>query len=169
MGSKEAVVLAALESEDPINLGEQTWKKWRKAQGVASGRNSERQEDSGDNGLGSRDRSKVPHGSNRWDMNYDVPGTSEISPKDPFIEMKGVKVSYGERTVLGDWQQDVQGRSMNGLWWNIHRGERWAVFGSNGMPLPIAREANLTLSRIWKDDHTFIDLLRPSSVLFAPD
>lgn len=68
------------------------------------------------------------------------PTPTEIDPEptnliidQPLIHMRGVQVKYGEKTVLGDWQQDVDGQTKNGLWWSLKRGERWGVFGPNGM------------------------------------
>jgi ABC-type molybdenum transport system ATPase subunit/photorepair protein PhrA len=56
------------------------------------------------------------------------------SPKlgEPLVEMSGVRVSYGSKTVLGNWQQDVSGEVRKGLWWTIRRGQRWGIFGPNG-------------------------------------
>jgi ABC-type molybdenum transport system ATPase subunit/photorepair protein PhrA len=55
-----------------------------------------------------------------------------FTPGEVIVEMEGVKVQYGNRVVIGDWkQQDTKGEE--GLWWNIRRGERWGLFGANGM------------------------------------
>lgn len=43
---------------------------------------------------------------------------------EPIVEMSGVRISYGNNPVLGDWE--------NGLNLNIHRGQRWGIFGANG-------------------------------------
>ena len=51
------------------------------------------------------------------------------SGKQALVSMQGVQLSYGEKTVLGDWEQIRQGR---GLWWNIYQGTRWGIFGPNG-------------------------------------
>ncbi|KAI5198418.1 P-loop containing nucleoside triphosphate hydrolase protein [Aureobasidium subglaciale] len=57
---------------------------------------------------------------------------------EPLVEMQGVKVSYSvtdkvdKKTVLGNWSESVEGTQREGLWWNVHRGERWGVFGPNG-------------------------------------
>ncbi|EAS28593.2 ABC transporter [Coccidioides immitis RS] len=51
---------------------------------------------------------------------------------EPIIEMDGVKVSYGDIVVLGDWNQIVDGQLKPGLHWKVHRGQRWGVFGLNG-------------------------------------
>jgi ABC-type molybdenum transport system ATPase subunit/photorepair protein PhrA len=51
---------------------------------------------------------------------------------EPLLEMNGVKVAYGEKTVLGGWQQDHEGTVKEGLWWKLHQGQRWGVFGANG-------------------------------------
>ena len=51
---------------------------------------------------------------------------------ETLVDMKGVEVKYGEKQILGAWQQDVQGQPKNGLWWTVRRGERWGIFGPNG-------------------------------------
>lgn len=51
---------------------------------------------------------------------------------EPLVEMNGVVVAYGPKTVLGKWKQAVNGAPKDGLWWKIRRGERWGIFGSNG-------------------------------------
>jgi ABC-type molybdenum transport system ATPase subunit/photorepair protein PhrA len=51
---------------------------------------------------------------------------------EPIIEMRGVKVSYGSNTVLGNWTQKVARRTTEGLWWNLYRGQRYGIFGPNG-------------------------------------
>ena len=56
------------------------------------------------------------------------PPTSEI-----LVEMQGVCVKYGDKEVLGNWRQEVQGLTQKGLSWTIRRGDRWGVFGPNGM------------------------------------
>ncbi|KAF9739706.1 hypothetical protein PMIN06_003988 [Paraphaeosphaeria minitans] len=50
----------------------------------------------------------------------------------PIVEMEGVRIKYGPNSVLGDWTQDVDGEQKDGLWMNIHRGQRWGIFGANG-------------------------------------
>ncbi|KAJ5952111.1 uncharacterized protein N7479_010524 [Penicillium vulpinum] len=51
---------------------------------------------------------------------------------EPVIEMKGVRVQYGDKVVLGDWSQYVNGTSNRGLHWRVRRGQRWAILGPNG-------------------------------------
>lgn len=51
---------------------------------------------------------------------------------EPVVEMEGVRIKYGPNSVLGDWTQDVDGVQKDGLWMNIHRGQRWGIFGANG-------------------------------------
>lgn len=51
---------------------------------------------------------------------------------EPVVEMRGVKVAYGDKTVLGDWTQSADGREKPGLWWSLHRGQRCGIFGPNG-------------------------------------
>ncbi len=46
--------------------------------------------------------------------------------------MSGCQVRYGDRTVLGNWTVTKDGRSGNGLFWTVRRGERWGLFGPNG-------------------------------------
>ncbi|KAK3398845.1 P-loop containing nucleoside triphosphate hydrolase protein [Sordaria brevicollis] len=43
---------------------------------------------------------------------------------EPLVEMQGVTVRYGTKTVLGNWPK--------GLHWTVRRGSRWGVFGPNG-------------------------------------
>ena len=51
---------------------------------------------------------------------------------EPLVEMSGVQVSYGPKTVLGDWEQLVDGEERTGLWWSLRRGQRCGIFGPNG-------------------------------------
>lgn len=51
---------------------------------------------------------------------------------EPIIEMEGVRVQYGDKVVLGDWKQNVNGRFREGLHWRVRRGQRWAILGANG-------------------------------------
>lgn len=61
----------------------------------------------------------------------DFPRHSPPLPKgEPLVELNGVRVSYGPKTVLGDWQQPD--KTHPGLWWSLHRGQRCGIFGPNG-------------------------------------
>ena len=51
---------------------------------------------------------------------------------EALVEMKGVEVKYGDKQVLGAWQQKVDEQLKSGLWWTVKRGERWGIFGPNG-------------------------------------
>lgn len=51
---------------------------------------------------------------------------------EPIIEMDGVQVRYGDKTVLGGWKQKVNGELRDGLHWKVRRGQRWAIMGANG-------------------------------------
>ncbi|KAM7198777.1 P-loop containing nucleoside triphosphate hydrolase protein [Rhypophila sp. PSN 637] len=51
---------------------------------------------------------------------------------EPVVEMDGCLVKYGEKSVLGDWQEKHEGTQRSGLHWTVRRGERWGVFGPNG-------------------------------------
>lgn len=55
-----------------------------------------------------------------------------ITYGEPVVEMDGVHVHYGDKTVLGDWEQTVSGEKKKGLHWQLRRGQRWGVFGLNG-------------------------------------
>jgi len=55
-----------------------------------------------------------------------------LSSGEALVEMNGVKVAYGDKVVLGNWQQDDNGRQQPGLWWSLHRGQRCGIFGPNG-------------------------------------
>ncbi|KAK8208026.1 hypothetical protein M8818_004064 [Zalaria obscura] len=46
------------------------------------------------------------------------------APGEAIVTMSGVTVRYGTKTVLGDWP--------HGLHWNVHRNQRWGIFGPNG-------------------------------------
>ncbi|PBP20610.1 ABC transporter [Diplocarpon rosae] len=56
---------------------------------------------------------------------------------EPLIQMEGVRVRYGSKTVLGNWEQEALNDSQEtqqseGLWWDVRQGERWGIFGPNG-------------------------------------
>ncbi|KAE8152400.1 P-loop containing nucleoside triphosphate hydrolase protein [Aspergillus avenaceus] len=51
---------------------------------------------------------------------------------EPLIEMDGVRVQYGPKTVLGNWTQKVNGKPKKGLHWTVRRGQRWVILGANG-------------------------------------
>lgn len=55
-----------------------------------------------------------------------------LSSGEALVEMDGVKVAYGDKVVLGNWKQDVDGQQKPGLWWSLHRGQRCGIFGPNG-------------------------------------
>lgn len=66
------------------------------------------------------------------------------------MEMQDIHVKYGDKEVLGDWEEAVFPRLKEnmfvsktvaypktaairkGLWWKVRRGDRWGVFGPNG-------------------------------------
>jgi hypothetical protein len=58
--------------------------------------------------------------------------TKPIQPGEPLVEMRGVRVVYGDKVALGDWEREQDGKTQGGLWWTVRRGERWGVFGPNG-------------------------------------
>jgi len=57
---------------------------------------------------------------------------------EPVIEMEGVSVKYGDRPVLGNWEmRDSDSEEVRkGLWWTVHQGQRWGIFGPNGRLSP---------------------------------
>ena len=55
-----------------------------------------------------------------------------LPPGDTLVDMAGVKVAYGSKVVLGDWNQTIDGKENSGLWWSLHRGQRFGIFGPNG-------------------------------------
>ncbi|KAK4895379.1 hypothetical protein LTR27_006443 [Elasticomyces elasticus] len=55
-----------------------------------------------------------------------------LLPGEALVEMRGVRVAYGSKVVLGDWQQEVGNDQKSGLWWSLHRGQRCAILGPNG-------------------------------------
>lgn len=69
-------------------------------------------------------------------VQFSKDGFSAHSPPLPageaLVDMRGVKVAYGDKTVLGDWKQDTDGEENSGLWWSLHRGQRCGIFGPNG-------------------------------------
>ena len=52
--------------------------------------------------------------------------------REPLVEMEGVHVKYGDRDILGNWNQVIRGQEESGLWWTVRRGDRWGIFGPNG-------------------------------------
>lgn len=63
---------------------------------------------------------------------YEKSDATQVPIGEPIVEMEGVRISYGKNSVLGDWRQTANGSSKEGLYWNVHRGQRWGVFGANG-------------------------------------
>lgn len=63
---------------------------------------------------------------------YEKVDTSMPTIGEPIVEMQGVRIAYGQNSVLGDWQQEVNGSSRSGLHWNVRRNQRWGIFGANG-------------------------------------
>ncbi|KAF2631074.1 ABC transporter-like protein [Macroventuria anomochaeta] len=57
---------------------------------------------------------------------------TQVPVGEPIVEMQGVNIKYGANSVLGEWKQNVNGEERDGLYWNVHRGQRWGIFGANG-------------------------------------
>ena len=49
--------------------------------------------------------------------------------EEPVVEMKNVVIKYGDREILGC----CDARLGTGLDWTVRKGQRWGVFGPNGM------------------------------------
>ena len=56
----------------------------------------------------------------------------QLPNTEPLVQMEGVKVKYGDRKILGNWEQDMGGVAKDGLWWTVSRGDRIGIFGPNG-------------------------------------
>lgn len=84
-----------------------------------------------------------------------------VSINEPLVEMQDVCVRYGDKEVLGSWKQKIEGQTKKGLSWTVRRGERWGVFGPNGMCLVVheCTTLELTGNRIRKNDTRLLDLL----------
>ncbi|EMR85385.1 putative abc transporter protein [Botrytis cinerea BcDW1] len=68
-------------------------------------------------------------------MSRDGYPLNDVKPSETgeaLIEMEGARVKYGDKSVLGNWTETVDGVEKDGLWWNVKRGERWGIFGPNG-------------------------------------
>jgi ABC-type molybdenum transport system ATPase subunit/photorepair protein PhrA len=63
---------------------------------------------------------------------YEKVDKLELTIGEPIVEMQGVRIAYGPNSVLGEWTQDVDGTNKEGLYWNVHQGQRWGIFGANG-------------------------------------
>jgi len=63
---------------------------------------------------------------------YKMEDAEQPNIGEPLVEMEGARVTYGTKSVLGNWTQEVDGSPKDGLWWKVRRGERWGIFGPNG-------------------------------------
>lgn len=80
-------------------------------------------------------REKLRRPKREYEVSYTKDGVpltdrEELPIGDPVIQMKGVRIKYGDSDipVLGNWQ--------GGLRWEVRRGQRWGVFGPNGEYCP---------------------------------
>ncbi|KAL9602519.1 MAG: hypothetical protein Q9219_001814 [cf. Caloplaca sp. 3 TL-2023] len=51
---------------------------------------------------------------------------------EPIIEMRDIVVRYGDKVVLGNWEETINNETRRGFQWTVRRGERWGLFGPNG-------------------------------------
>ncbi|KAG4030838.1 hypothetical protein MFRU_011g02900 [Monilinia fructicola] len=63
---------------------------------------------------------------------YPMNDVQSLEKGEVLIEMEGARVNYGNKSVLGNWTEKVNGVERHGLWWSVKRGERWGIFGPNG-------------------------------------
>ena len=79
-------------------------------------------------------RSGVPSDITMSRDGYHMDDLHEPEIGEPLIEMKGARVAYGTKVVVGNWKQKVGSENdlRDGLWWTVKRGQRWGIFGPNG-------------------------------------
>lgn len=125
---------------------ESTLRNSKRTEGVSAGEHAEldpklveirkvgrHMSERGDFDLASQvDESTTSHSSALSRDAYTKIDESRVPIGDPLVEMEGIRIKYGTNSVLGNWQQDIEGSVKDGLWWNIHRGQRWGIFGANG-------------------------------------
>ncbi|KAL8841403.1 MAG: hypothetical protein Q9176_003283 [Flavoplaca citrina] len=51
---------------------------------------------------------------------------------EPIVEMHDICVKYGDKVVLGNWQEFIRGEKRQGFNWTVRRGQRWVICGLNG-------------------------------------
>lgn len=90
-----------------------------------------------------------------------VDADGSVSINEPLVEMQDVCIRYGDKEVLGGWKQEIEGQTKKGLSWIVRRGERWGVFGPNGMYLVVLECIRLELmgTRIRKNNARLLNLL----------
>jgi ATPase subunit of ABC transporter with duplicated ATPase domains len=135
IGTKEYVIDQALQAGAPVNLKGQQPTKWRKFldetdDNLDDIENSNKLDADEESHSDSNDKKANFVNESRWDLQYDVIPSDHIG--ESLISMEGIKLSYGDRPILGHFKQDVDGESKEGFWWNLRRGERWGIFGPNG-------------------------------------
>lgn len=59
-------------------------------------------------------------GPRQQDDNHSPVPAQEISTSDPVVEVKDLRIQYGDRVILENFN------------WRVNRGERWALVGRNG-------------------------------------
>ncbi|KLU82547.1 hypothetical protein MAPG_01619 [Magnaporthiopsis poae ATCC 64411] len=73
---------------------------------------------------------EVPAATNQTPKDSDPSAAASTAPREAIVEMDGCQVHYGDKVVLGNWDNPDGGKK--GLVWTVRRGERWGVFGPNG-------------------------------------
>ncbi|KAL9000081.1 MAG: hypothetical protein Q9169_001156 [Polycauliona sp. 2 TL-2023] len=59
-------------------------------------------------------------------------GESSDTHGEAIVEMRDICVRYGDKVVLGNWQQLIDGEQRQGFNWTVLRGQRWLICGLNG-------------------------------------
>ncbi|KAI9829848.1 MAG: hypothetical protein M1819_005946 [Sarea resinae] len=85
-------------------------------------------------GAGNKKNSRVPKDQDNFYFAWNPRSITE-----PIVEMEGVEVKYGDKEILGRWNQGnpnshkgMQKNLKDGLWWRVRRGQKWGIFGPNG-------------------------------------
>lgn len=75
----------------------------------------------------------ITHKNHRHVAKDRVPAEREEPERaEALVEMNGIRVAYGSKTVLGAFSTRVSNELKPGLHMTIRRGSRWGIFGSNG-------------------------------------
>ena len=123
-GPKEIVIKHARKAMYTINTGSQKPGLWKYAEKEETPPRDETKEQT---------RQGTTRTRRRWDyIDQTMKDNQDRTEGEALVKMKGVQVKYGNHMVLGNWEQEVQGELKKGLWWDIKRGDRWALFGANG-------------------------------------
>ena len=93
---------------------------------------------------------------------------------EPIVEMHDICVRYGDKVVLGNWQEFIKGQKRQGLNWTVRRGQRWVICGLNGNSLADCEVRTmqceaLTSSRFRENHPSLSYMLRSPTIIFPPN